>query len=426
MTTGDIGYTHVAPAAGPRRDVTLLGLVDVLLPLALLAVLAAAPFTPPFRGSAVGVSALAAAAWVLPALAVAGAYAPSWRRSSAARRFGALLAVAVPAGAVAYAGAAVTGAVVSVAEAATMAAVLPLGWMAARAALPARSADGSVATRWDELAGEGASAEERGPSAEDAHERAYRAVTSGACVHVESADLGPDLARLHRVDVGDVIPLGGARHAGAMFAVKRTVDVVGAGVLLVVCAPVWGAAALAVLVVDGGPVLFRQERVGLRGRRFTMWKLRTMRVVPDEVGAAGVANRADVTGGGFAVDDIGAAVAEIKTASTARVTALGRVLRASSIDELPQLVNVLRGEMSLVGPRPLRPFEASSLTPLQRLRHEVRPGITGPWQVLGRSDISWDERMLLDCSYATTWSITYDLRVLLRTVPAALSRRGAV
>ena len=173
---------------------------------------------------------------------------------------------------------------------------------------------------------------------------------------------------------------------------KRLFDVVAAAVLLVVTAPVLLVAALAVRATMGAPVLFRQARVGQGGRVFTLLKLRTMR-----------------TGAGRDAD---------------RLTALGRVLRSTSIDELPQLWNVLRGDMSLVGPRPLLPEYLGRYSPEQARRHEVRPGLTGLAQVEGRNTASWEERLALDVAYVDSWTIGGDLRIMARTVASVLGRRG--
>jgi sugar transferase EpsL len=181
-------------------------------------------------------------------------------------------------------------------------------------------------------------------------------------------------------------------------AVKRAIDVVGAAAGLVVTAPLLAVLAVAVRLRLGSPVLFRQERLGRGERPFHVVKLRTM---TDERGPDGeLLPDAD------------------------RLTPFGRRLRASSLDELPELLNVLRGEMSLVGPRPLPAAYRDRYTPTERRRHEVRPGITGWAQVNGRNAVGWDERLALDVWYVdhhTTW---LDLRILARTVGAVLARSG--
>jgi lipopolysaccharide/colanic/teichoic acid biosynthesis glycosyltransferase len=177
-----------------------------------------------------------------------------------------------------------------------------------------------------------------------------------------------------------------------------------AGAGLVVSSPLLAAAALAVRLEDGGPVLYRQERVGKDGAPFELLKLRTMVV------------GAETQGAGFAVDR-----------GDARITRVGRVLRRLSLDELPQLWNVLRGDMSVVGPRPTLAYQVERYTPRQRRRLEVKPGLTGWAQVHGRAALPWDERIELDVWYVEHRSPLVDLRILLRTplVLASGTYRGA-
>lgn len=186
-------------------------------------------------------------------------------------------------------------------------------------------------------------------------------------------------------------------HASTI--VKRGLDIVGALALLAVTWPVLAAAALAVRWTMGAPVLYRPRRHGLDARPFTQLKLRTMREPrPDEVAAATDAER---------------------------LTRLGRWLRATSIDELPQLVNVLRGDMALVGPRPLPTPYLERYTPTQRRRLAVRPGLTGLVQTSGRNGLSWDEKLALDVWYVDHRSLALDLWLLLRT-PWVVLRGGGV
>jgi lipopolysaccharide/colanic/teichoic acid biosynthesis glycosyltransferase len=181
-------------------------------------------------------------------------------------------------------------------------------------------------------------------------------------------------------------------------------------VALVVSAPLLALAALAVKATSPGPVMFRQERVGWRGRRFRIYKLRSMYVDGDErLRAAGAA----LAGGPV-----------VKLRRDPRVTAVGHVLRKLSLDELPQLLNVVRGEMSLVGPRPEQPCEVVLWTPAQFDRLRVRPGLTGVWQVSGRSDAR-DAKDRLDLYYVDNWSMWRDVSILARTVPVVLSSKGA-
>jgi lipopolysaccharide/colanic/teichoic acid biosynthesis glycosyltransferase len=194
-------------------------------------------------------------------------------------------------------------------------------------------------------------------------------------------------------------------------AIKRTIDAVGATVLLLLLAPLFLVAAVAVKVDTPGPLLFRQRRTGWRGEEFEMLKLRTMRVGSEKMRTS-MAARNESDGHLFKVRD------------DPRVTAAGRWLRRYSLDELPQLVNVLKGQMSLVGPRPL-PVEDSAFTGEARHRLRVRPGLTGLWQISGRSDLAWEEAVRLDLEYVDTWSLKLDLAILLRTLPAVLRGSGA-
>lgn len=177
---------------------------------------------------------------------------------------------------------------------------------------------------------------------------------------------------------------------------KRLFDLVMAGIALVVLAPVIALIALAVWRTMGAPVLFRQNRPGLHGRSFEMIKFRTMR--PPRPGEP---------------DD-----------DSARLTGFGRWLRATSLDELPELWNVLRGEMSLVGPRPLLTDYLPLYSPEQARRHDVRPGITGWAQVNGRNAIGWDQKLALDTWYVDNRSFWLDLKIIARTVAKVLKRDG--
>jgi lipopolysaccharide/colanic/teichoic acid biosynthesis glycosyltransferase len=178
--------------------------------------------------------------------------------------------------------------------------------------------------------------------------------------------------------------------------VNRALDVAGAGLGLALASPVLAAAAVAVKLEDGGPVLYRQRRVGYEGRDFDLLKLRTMVVGAEKLGA------------GWAVDE-----------GDPRITKVGRVLRRLSLDELPQLWNVVRGDMSLIGPRPTLRYQVDQYTPRQRQRLSVKPGLTGWAQVNGRTKLPWDERIELDLWYVENRSAWLDLKILLRT-PLAL------
>lgn len=198
---------------------------------------------------------------------------------------------------------------------------------------------------------------------------------------------------------------------GSRYATKRAFDVIVATLALIVLSPVF--LALTVMVrQDGGPVLFRQRRVGLEGRQFMMLKFRTM-VVDAEARLPQLLDASDGNGILFKMRD------------DPRVTRIGRILRRYSLDELPQLVNVLRGDMSLVGPRPPLMSEVDTYEKWVQRRLLVKPGITGLWQVSGRSDLSWDDSIRLDLYYVENWSLTSDLVIIWRTVRAVLRRHGA-
>jgi exopolysaccharide biosynthesis polyprenyl glycosylphosphotransferase len=201
----------------------------------------------------------------------------------------------------------------------------------------------------------------------------------------------------------------GQRDLG--LAVKRVFDVLLASVAALVLSPIWIATALLIWLRDGRPILFRQTRVGRHGRPFTMFKFRTM-VVDAEDQYSSLEAHSDTKGPAF------------KMRHDPRVTPLGRVLRRSSLDELPQLMNVIKGEMSLVGPRPAPPREVESYDMWHRRRLSMRPGMTGLWQVEARMDDHFDARAELDLQYIDHWSPWNDIRILLRTVPAILTRTG--
>ena len=192
-----------------------------------------------------------------------------------------------------------------------------------------------------------------------------------------------------------------------MYAVtKRALDVVGALLLGLATLPLLAVAALLVAVTMGRPVLYRQRRAGKDGRVFVLCKLRTMRAASTD--ATGTGTRA----------------AAAAATDAARLTPLGRRLRALSIDELPQLCHVLRGEMSLVGPRPLLPEYLPRYSPTQARRHEVRPGLTGLAQVRGRNALSWSEKLALDVAYVDCRSLRLDLWIRWRTLLIVLRRDG--
>jgi exopolysaccharide biosynthesis polyprenyl glycosylphosphotransferase len=228
--------------------------------------------------------------------------------------------------------------------------------------------------------------------------------------------LGPQSSGFGNLGLIDVTR---RRPAGVELAAKRAVDIAVSVVALTLTAPLIAAIALWIRFDDGHSPFFRQERVGLRGRLFSICKFRTMSSAPLE---EEVQSMRLLSGGETSIAD---AVRELKDSGEMRVTKPGRFLRKTSLDELPQLWNVLRGEMSLVGPRPLQAYEVAALEPWQSPRQDVLPGVTGLWQILGRSDLDWHERQQLDFSYAHSWSLATDLRILAETIPAVFSRRGA-
>jgi exopolysaccharide biosynthesis polyprenyl glycosylphosphotransferase len=193
---------------------------------------------------------------------------------------------------------------------------------------------------------------------------------------------------------------------------KRVLDVVGSLLGLVTFFPVMLIAALLVKMTSPGPALYRQERIGLHGRQFRVWKFRSMTCGSDRRVAELMAEN-----GGY--------VPYYKMREDPRITPFGRFLRRWSIDELPQLINVLKGEMSLIGPRPHVRAEVDKYDPEHHRRLFVKPGITGLWQVSGRSDVPRHEAVLLDLHYVDTWSLRRDLRILLKTAKAVATARGA-
>jgi exopolysaccharide biosynthesis polyprenyl glycosylphosphotransferase len=215
---------------------------------------------------------------------------------------------------------------------------------------------------------------------------------------------------LHIGDLDAEAGLLGARPW--QLAIKRLIDVVGALVLLILLAPVFLVTAAAVKLSSPGPVFFKQWRVGERGRPFLMWKFRSMYV--------GAERERDVLA---ATNGVRTPVFKIR--DDPRVTPVGRFIRRTSIDELPQLWNVLRGEMSLVGPRPPLIEEFLRFGPRERSRCAVRPGLTCIWQVSGRSDLDFETWVEYDLRYIREWRLTLDLVLLARTVPAVLGCRGA-
>lgn len=233
------------------------------------------------------------------------------------------------------------------------------------------------------------------------------------------ARLVPDLFQmsLSRVEVSDLggVPLVEIREIAfsrvALIA-KRAMDFTGAALGLLLGWPLFLLIAVAIKLDSPGPIFFRQRRVGKNGEPFDIYKFRSMRTGAD-------AEKANLSG----LND--GEVALFKIRDDPRVTRVGRLLRQTSLDELPQFFNVLRGEMSLVGPRPQIPAEVAQYQPWHRRRLVVPPGLTGMWQISGRSDLSFDEMVLLDLYYIEHWTPWLDIAILLRTVPKVLMGKGA-
>src|SRR6185312_1549776 len=236
----------------------------------------------------------------------------------------------------------------------------------------------------------------------------------GVEVHVAPSTMGILTQRAEFVP-GQSLPLFTLKppvFEGVDFAMKRTFDVLGALLLLMLLSPLLLAIALAVTLTSRGPVLYRSVRPGMGGAPFACLKFRTMRADAEDV-------QDELEG----LNEMDGALFKIR--EDPRLTRVGRLLRRFSLDELPQLVNVVRGEMSLVGPRPLPLRDFAKLEDWHKKRYLVLPGITGLWQVSGRADLDFDDLVRLDFLYLERWSIALDLVILLKTLPAVLTRRGA-
>jgi exopolysaccharide biosynthesis polyprenyl glycosylphosphotransferase len=239
----------------------------------------------------------------------------------------------------------------------------------------------------------------------------------------QQTDIHSSMARVwmencDHIDGADSLECKRAKRL-SLFA-KRVLDILGSVFAIVVFSPLFISIAAAVKLTSKGPIFFRQERVGLGGRRFTFLKFRSMKCGSDphihqEYIRRFIAGKiTEAPGGAF------------KIKNDPRLTRIGAFLRRTSLDELPQLFNVLKGDMSLVGPRPAIPYEIDLYQPWHRGRFlEVKPGITGLWQVVGRSKTSFDDMVRLDLQYVKQWSIWLDVKILLQTPRAVLSREGA-
>jgi exopolysaccharide biosynthesis polyprenyl glycosylphosphotransferase len=214
---------------------------------------------------------------------------------------------------------------------------------------------------------------------------------------------------------GEAIPLFELRPpilAGSDWLLKRSFDLVVSVMIVVLGAPLWLPIAVAIKLGSRGPVFYADERIGLGEQPFRMLKLRTM-VADAARGQAALESANEASGALFKIRD------------DPRVTRVGRALRRFSIDEVPNVINVLRGQMSLVGPRPLPVRDHARLEPWHRRRSDVLPGMTGIWQIAGRSDLSFDDLVRLDFYYLENWSLWLDITILVKTLPAVFSRRGA-
>jgi len=235
-------------------------------------------------------------------------------------------------------------------------------------------------------------------------------------VHVELSSTLRDISsqRLTVRPLGrfPVVYVEPVTRGGWRAAAKRSFDLVIAAVAVVLTAPIWIVAAIAIKLDSKGPVLFRQVRVGQDSAPFSVLKMRTM-VADAEDRLSDLLEQNEADGPLFKMSD------------DPRITRVGRFLRATSIDELPQLWNVLRGDMSLVGPRPALPHETEEWDALLSQRLRVKPGITGMWQVNGRSDTSFEDYTRLDLYYVDNWSLATDLAILAKTIPVVLLRQGA-
>jgi exopolysaccharide biosynthesis polyprenyl glycosylphosphotransferase len=226
------------------------------------------------------------------------------------------------------------------------------------------------------------------------------------------------------VDLAGGVPLIGPASCnieGLNFATKRLFDLIAAAAILLVAIPLLLVVAIAIWISDGRPIFFSQKRVGIRGEPFELLKFRTMRT-----GASDHAHREYVERwigqNRHAAQLNGQQV--FKLIDDPRITRIGKVLRSLAIDELPQLINVLRGEMSLVGPRPALPYEVELYKDWHKRRLDALPGITGLWQVNGRNRLGFDEMVRLDLEYLNSWSLASDLKILFRTIPALIQGQG--
>jgi exopolysaccharide biosynthesis polyprenyl glycosylphosphotransferase len=243
---------------------------------------------------------------------------------------------------------------------------------------------------------------------------ARRLTDAGLYVQLSTAlvDIAPERLAVRALGRYPTLSVEPVPRTGWRVAAKRGLDVFGAVVAIVILFPMLALIAIAIKLESRGPVLFRQERVGKDGKPFSVWKFRTM-IVNAEAMRGHLVSLNEADGPLF------------KLREDPRVTRVGKILRALSLDELPQIWNVLRSQMSLVGPRPALPSEVPGWSQELHERLRVKPGITGMWQVSGRSDLSFDDYARLDLYYVDNWSLLTDLAIVAKTVPSILLRRGA-
>lgn len=232
-------------------------------------------------------------------------------------------------------------------------------------------------------------------------------------ISVSLADIGGHRLYLRNSAEQPVLIASLPQYRATTYVIKRIIDVVLSAVALVVSSPIMLGVAIAIKLDDGGPVLFKQTRVGIHGKPFTMYKFRSMVTNAEEIKAKLAAERGQTDRFIFKLKD------------DPRITKVGKFIRKTSLDEFPQFFNVFKGDMSLVGPRPALPDEVARYGSLYSTRLLVKPGITGPWQVSGRSDLSQEQSEFLDVSYIENWSITGDLAILAKTVMVVFRGTGS-
>lgn len=232
-------------------------------------------------------------------------------------------------------------------------------------------------------------------------------------ISVSLADIGGHRLHLRNSAEQQVLIASLPQYRTTTYVIKRIIDIVLSAVALVISSPIMLGVAIAIKLDDGGPVLFKQTRVGIHGKPFTMYKFRSMVTNAEEIKAKLAAESGQTDRFIFKLKD------------DPRITKVGKFIRKNSLDEFPQFFNVFKGDMSLVGPRPALPDEVARYGSLYSTRLLVKPGITGPWQVSGRSDLSQEQSEFLDVSYIENWSITGDLAILAKTVMVVFRGTGS-